>query len=108
LLNKETSDNLLQYYKKNDIKKVSLVEDSGILVITHNNNNNNNEIISLEQVENNSEIENIKNYLQMNNQKSLSLQQLEGFSSSPATPQTDYTPYLVGGISTFFCIVIVS
>jgi hypothetical protein len=35
--------------------------------------------------------------LRINNQKSLSLQQLEGFSSSPTTPQTDYTPYLVGG-----------
>jgi len=59
LFNKKNTDNLLQYFKKNDIREVNL-KDDGSLVITHNNNNNN-EIVSLEQIENNSEIESIKN-----------------------------------------------
>ena len=96
LFNKKNTDNLLQYFKKNDIREVNL-KDDGSLVITHNNNNNN-EIVSLEQIENNSEIESIKNWLRITNQKSLSLQQLRNSSNSPASPpKIDYTPYLVGG-----------
>jgi hypothetical protein len=61
LLSKEANDNLLQYYKKNDIKKVSLEDNSSLVIEHNNNNNNNNEIVSLEQIENDFEIENVKN-----------------------------------------------
>ena len=100
-MEKEIIEWLIQYFRANDIKHISL--KNGKLTITNNNNNNNNnKDMTSEQVNNDLELQNIQNlFLQKGIQdldrQDLNITNSQTLSNSQKPQKPDYTPYLLTG-----------
>ena len=100
---KKITEWLIQYFKNNQIKKISLKD--GKLIITHNNNNDSSssKIVNNNQLSDSSEYQSLKNSLEKFGKSELTSQELginSNFSTNTNNPSSENKYlWLAGGIS---------
>ncbi|RIA93334.1 hypothetical protein C1645_735615 [Glomus cerebriforme] len=97
---------LLQYFQKNSISRISLTSE-GNLQIEYSNQSANKIITNGQALE--SQEQQILNFLQKSNQKSLDQQKIRKMINAPQSnsPPVDYFPYLVfGGVALITILVV--